>query len=201
MTSGIQRLVSSTGESAYAVDRDGVVVAWNAAAGRAFGYPAGQAVGARCWELLQGRDTFGNAYCGPACPIRRMAAERQSVNRCRMSFRAAGGERAAFTVTTLVLANGGPFTLIHLCRPDSAADPADAPGPAAPREVGPHGVLTAREREVLQRLAEGRATREIATLLGIGERTVRSHVARILRKLHAHSRREAVAIGRRLGLH
>lgn len=203
MNSGIHNLVSSTGEPAYAVDREGTVVAWNAAAGRAFGYPTGQAVGARCWELLQGRDAFGNAYCGPSCPIRRMATERQSVNRCRMSFRACGGGRGAFTVTTLVLANGGPFTLIHLCRPDTAgeAPPANGPRPRASRETAAHGVLTPREGEVLQRLAEGRATREIATLLGIGERTVRSHVEHILRKLHAHSRLEAVAIGRRLGLH
>lgn len=198
MNSGIQNLVSSTGEPAYAVDRDGAVVAWNAAASRAFGYPAAEAVGATCWSLLQGQDAFGNAYCGPACPLRRMASERRSVNRCRMSFRAAGGERRAFTVTTLVLADGGPLTLIHLCRPDAAA--ADA-GPAEPGEAAVRGVLTPRESEVLRRLAEGRATREIATLLGIGERTVRSHVENILRKLHAHSRLEAVAIGRRLGIH
>ena len=198
MSSGIQNLVSSTGEPAYAVDGDGAVVAWNAAASRAFGYPAAQAVGATCWSLLQGQDTFGNAYCGPACPLRRMAAERRSVNRCRMTFCSSGGERSAYTVTTLVLADGGPPTLIHLCRPDCAAHAAAG---GEPREAAVHGVLTPREREVLQRLAEGRATGEIATLLGIGERTVRSHVERILRKLHAHSRLEAVAIGRRLGLY
>jgi len=203
MTSAIQKLVSSTGEPAYAVDRDGTVVAWNAAASRAFGYAAAEAVGSACWSLLQGQDAFGNAYCGPACPLRRMATERRSVNRCRMTFRASGGERNACMVTTLVLANGGPLTLIHLCRPEPAADAVESvgAGPSDPREAAVHGILTRREREVLQRLAEGRDTREIATLLGIGERTVRSHVEHILRKLHAHSRLEAVAIGRRLGIH
>jgi DNA-binding NarL/FixJ family response regulator len=47
--------------------------------------------------------------------------------------------------------------------------------------------LTAREREVLQRLAEGRGNKEIATSLGISVRTVESHRANLMSKLKAHS--------------
>jgi DNA-binding CsgD family transcriptional regulator len=183
------------------VNRDGAIVAWNEAAVRAFGYRAEQAVGQRCWKLLQGHDAFGNQYCNPSCPLREMAFQHKAVNRCQLSFRTADDERRAFTITTLVLFDSRDATLIHLCReaPAATADgDADAP-------YGRHGdlrhVLTAREREVLERLAEGRNTREIATLLSIGTSTVRSHVERIMRKLNVHSRLEAVAVGRKLGLH
>jgi RNA polymerase sigma factor (sigma-70 family) len=47
--------------------------------------------------------------------------------------------------------------------------------------------LTAREREVLDRVAEGFTTREIAVSLGVSPRTVESHRAQIAAKLHTTS--------------
>jgi PAS domain S-box-containing protein len=198
MASGAHSLVFSTREPAYAVDRNGRIVAWNPAASETFGYSGAAALGGKCWELLQGRDAFDNEYCGKECPIRRMALEHRSVNRCRMTFRTASGERRAFTLTTLVLFNNGEATLIHLCRKVAHAS-ADSPLESLAGKPK-HAVLTLREREVVHQLADGHSTREIATLLGISVSTVRSHVEHILRKLNAHSRLEAVAISRRLGL-
>ena len=54
--------------------------------------------------------------------------------------------------------------------------------------------LTRREREVLERLAEGRATEEVAALLHVSPHTVRSRVKTLLRKLGARNREHAVAI-------
>jgi len=51
--------------------------------------------------------------------------------------------------------------------------------------------LTAREIDILQRVAQGRLNREIAARLGISEHTVRSHIRNILDKLQMHSRMEA----------
>lgn len=48
------------------------------------------------------------------------------------------------------------------------------------------GDLTAREREILQRLAEGLSSKEIASELGVSTRTVDSHRARIMQKLDIH---------------
>jgi DNA-binding NarL/FixJ family response regulator len=53
--------------------------------------------------------------------------------------------------------------------------------------------LTPRELEVLQLLAEGAASREIAGRLSISSNTVRTHVQGILSKLQVHSRLEAAA--------
>jgi DNA-binding CsgD family transcriptional regulator len=59
--------------------------------------------------------------------------------------------------------------------------------------------LTVRERDVLERLAEGRATEEIAALLCVSPHTVRSRVKTLLRKLDARNREHAVAIALRDG--
>jgi DNA-binding NarL/FixJ family response regulator len=74
------------------------------------------------------------------------------------------------------------------------------------RELPPHGIgmrpirstLTAREWQVLDLLALGRGTDEIAAELVLSTETVRSHVKRILSKLGAHSRAEAVGVAERL---
>ena len=203
MASNTHSMIFATGEPAYAVNRDGTIVAWNAAASCAFGWRSPQAVGRKCWDLLQGQDPYGNQYCGERCPLREMAMQHKAVNRCRMTFRTADEQRQGFTVTTLVLCESHDATLIHMCRKEPAGS-REGEAAAGPRQAARgegHGVLTPRERQVLDHLGAGRTTREIATLLSISVPTVRSHVERILHKLHAHSRLEAVAVSRRLGLH
>ncbi|MBI3159582.1 MAG: response regulator transcription factor [Chloroflexi bacterium] len=60
--------------------------------------------------------------------------------------------------------------------------------------------LTRRELEVLARLADGLANKQIAAALGISEHTVKFHVAGIYAKLGAANRAEAVRAAARLGL-
>ena len=60
--------------------------------------------------------------------------------------------------------------------------------------------LTARESQILARLALGRSTMETATELHISPLTVRSHVKSILAKLDVHSKVEAVSYALRNGL-
>jgi DNA-binding NarL/FixJ family response regulator len=60
--------------------------------------------------------------------------------------------------------------------------------------------LTARQREILQMLADGMQTEAVAKRLGLSTETVRTHTKRILAKLHADTRTQAVAIAIRNGL-
>jgi DNA-binding NarL/FixJ family response regulator len=60
--------------------------------------------------------------------------------------------------------------------------------------------LTPREIDVLQLIAEGKANKEIADHLSIGEASVKSHVSNILSKLDARDRAHAVAIGLKRGI-
>jgi DNA-binding NarL/FixJ family response regulator len=60
--------------------------------------------------------------------------------------------------------------------------------------------LSARQREILQMLADGMQTEAVADRLGLSTETVRTHTKRILAKLEASTRTQAVAIGIRHGL-
>jgi DNA-binding NarL/FixJ family response regulator len=60
--------------------------------------------------------------------------------------------------------------------------------------------LTDRETDVLRLLAEGRANKEIARELQIGEKTVKTHVSNILTKLGVQSRTQAALHAMRIGL-
>ena len=62
------------------------------------------------------------------------------------------------------------------------------------------GTLTARERDVLARVARGYPNRQIASDLGITERTARTHVSNILAKLGLTSRTQAALLAAQHGL-
>ncbi len=60
--------------------------------------------------------------------------------------------------------------------------------------------LTERERQVLQRIAQGLANKQIAAALGISEHTVKFHLSSIYAKLGATNRTEAVRLGTLQGI-
>jgi DNA-binding NarL/FixJ family response regulator len=62
-----------------------------------------------------------------------------------------------------------------------------------PQELHPRKrVLTAREREVLKLLAEGRTVRSAAVILGLSVKTVDAHKFNLMRKLGIHNKAELV---------
>jgi len=63
-----------------------------------------------------------------------------------------------------------------------------------------HDPLTPREREVLQLVAEGKTTKEIASLLGVSYKTAESHRAHIMDKLSIHETAGLVRYAVRHGL-
>jgi two-component system, NarL family, response regulator LiaR len=63
-----------------------------------------------------------------------------------------------------------------------------------------HTDLTARERDVLRLVVEGLANKQIAQRLGIGEKTIKTHVSRVLAKLGVADRTQAAVLAIREGL-
>jgi DNA-binding NarL/FixJ family response regulator len=61
-------------------------------------------------------------------------------------------------------------------------------------------LLSAREMEVLQSVAQGQSNKGIARLLGIAEETVKTHISSVLAKLKANDRTHAVLIGMKRGM-
>jgi len=64
----------------------------------------------------------------------------------------------------------------------------------------PPDPLTPREREILQRIAEGQTTKEIAQHLGLSVKTIESHRTRLMRKLDIHETATLVRYAIRRGL-
>jgi DNA-binding NarL/FixJ family response regulator len=63
-----------------------------------------------------------------------------------------------------------------------------------------YGLLSEREREIFQLIAEGKANKEIAAILSISPSTVETHRARIMEKLDLHSAAEIVLYAVRRGV-
>ncbi|MEL7346585.1 MAG: response regulator transcription factor [Pseudomonadota bacterium] len=99
-------------------------------------------------------------------------------------------------------ASGSPggVSLFYLGRTTSGAlltrvspRQAEAPGDELAKRLG----LTNREGEVLSWLADGKANRDIASILGVSPRTVNKHLEQIYAKLHVENRTAAVAVALR----
>ncbi|MBC7221302.1 response regulator transcription factor [Candidatus Bipolaricaulota bacterium] len=104
-------------------------------------------------------------------------------------------EAARAGAAAYVLKGAAPEDLVDAVR---RAARGDSLLPPPPPEASP---LTAREREVIQLIAEGKKTSEIAQLLSRSVATVRAHKASAMRKLGAHTTPELVrkALDRGLG--
>ena len=64
----------------------------------------------------------------------------------------------------------------------------------------PRDLLTARERQVLQLVAEGKSTKDVASVLGISVKTAESHRTRLMHKLDIHETASLVLYAVRRGI-
>ena len=197
---GAQITKCVTGDAAFAVDRNGVIVLWNQAAEQTLGYSSSTAVGQYCWKLLCGEDVYGNQYCCERCPLREMAFRHEAVNTYKATFKTAQSGRIKFSIGCMVVFDdAGTKLLLHICHPEKETEEYDKSRVAVSSLVSTHlDNLTKRENEVLVFLADGQSTRDIASSMGISNSTVRNHIQHLMRKLNAHNRLEAVMTGQRL---
>ena len=86
----------------------------------------------------------------------------------------------------------------HPGRADAPPAPVTHRARGAARLAGAEG-LSAREVEVLQLVSDGRSNKEIGEVLGLSALTVKSHLARIARKLGTGDRAEMVVVAMRAG--
>jgi len=105
-----------------------------------------------------------------------------------------GATAAEITAALATVAAGGAVFGAGVATRMLARAPAPPSSPLTGQED-----LTAREREVLDLLAEGASNRQIARALGLSLKTVQNHVSRILDKLQAADRTQAVLRARQAG--
>jgi NarL family two-component system response regulator LiaR len=110
----------------------------------------------------------------------------------------------------LLFASAGIWIGLTLTRPKTKEVvvvrdvPAALSSPTGPSVVNEAKVtelgITPRELEILEQIANGLSTREIAAALFVSENTVKTHASRLFSKLDVNRRTQAVVAGRRLGL-
>jgi DNA-binding CsgD family transcriptional regulator len=220
-------VLASSDTPAMATDLVGHVIFWNRAAERFFGRPSAQVLGRRCYDVLAGRDIFGNRFCHENCCVVAMSRRGEAVQGFELTV-GSGAPRQEQTLNVTILkvpgARAESFTLVHILQPIDRASRltralerlgASRPGnghgedwvPVAP--LGPSGAgartasvappLTDREKEILRWVSAGLQNKEIAQKLGISLATVRNHIHNILEKLDVHSKLEAVSLAFRQG--
>ena len=179
-----------SGDALFAFDAELTVVAWNDEAERLTGIRSEDAVGRPCWDVLRGVNERGDVICHPGCSVSRLVREGWPVSCRRMLIRTPSGRKLVSLSTVTVRREGEEPIVLNLLRNGHGIEP-------SPRA---EELLTPRQVEVLQYLARGEPAKAMAARLGIGETTIRNHIAAILRRLKCHSQLEAVAEARRLGL-
>lgn len=187
-----------TGDPAFGVNRNGVVVLWNKESEQVFGYPSTEALGQKCWELLCGQDINGNRYCFENCPLIEMAFSHEPIHAFLSSFTTSSQQQKQFAVSCLTVFNQpGDEMLLHICHPEKKF--AGISELQTPSRMSTDS-LSQREIEILALLTEGVSTRSIASRLSISVRTVRTHIQHLMYKLRVHKRRDAILKGKRLKL-
>jgi PAS domain S-box-containing protein len=164
---------------AYVIDRDGIIRWLNPAAQKLVGDVRGRQLTSVVApeETRRAREIFTRNLLGPP-----EGSDNKGV------LIGADGERLSVELSAVPLRSGhrviGVFGQVKEIEED------EPPRPSHPQ-------LTRRQQDVLRLLEHGRSTEQIAGELHLSTETVRNHIRHLLRALNAHSRLEAVAIGRR----
>lgn len=169
-------------------DVDGRFVHTNPAAERASGYSNAQLLGRHYLDLVrpEARENVETQF--------RRAVERGEPTDFETAFYDAGGNLRGARAQHLPLRDGDTIigVLILAFEVRRLA--------STPSRMSPDPRLTPRQREILDLIAAGLTTSEVATELTLSPETVRNHLRNASRELRAHTRVEAIAAAQRLGL-
>jgi PAS domain S-box-containing protein len=210
-------LLERTADAAYVVTESGEIRAWNQAAERLFGYPAGEVLRRNIDEVLDARDALGTKALagGLDAATRRWDATPDGIPNFDLEVRTRSGSRLWVNVSTIVFDNRrrGRRLLVRLARDISPRrrkeDLLDRMLSVARQlvslndeasELPPVEPLSAQERRILSLFAAGKNPTAIARTLSISPQTLRNHLHHINRKLRTHNRLEAVTHAQRRGL-
>lgn len=205
-------LIAESKAPAYGMDRHDRIVFWNAGAEKALGWTSEEVLGKMCFDVLAGRDVFGNLYCARECPVVVSAIAGDDVRPFLLDVRKKGSSASLKLIVRAVpLPAGGPAfaVLMHFLETEgreldnlvsslrsAVREPSGLPPVDPPISVSP---LSGREREIVMLLSNGYAALNIAAKLNLSHATVRNHIQNVLRKLEVHSQVEAVALAFRRG--
>lgn len=214
----ILEFVNGTAEPAFVLDPTGAVAAWNLAAEEFFGLRSEQAIGRLCSDVLHGIGECGRE-CNSDCAVKRRAKNRDPLKSYEVQVETPTGKKWCSMIVIMPpnVGSGFGYTM-HIAKSvdlqkrfenlmrDFVGSQTDLPI-AISNQIGavrssPTALvdLTNRELDILRHVAKGKTSAHIANELKISATTVNNHVQRILKKLSAHTRLEAVRLAEKARL-
>lgn len=107
-----------------------------------------------------------------------------------LDYDAAGNVLLSLCLYSVAGQNAGATGIIHSLDDTLVSNPS----------ANIQGILSVREREILEKISRGKASKQIADKLHISVNTVNNHRQRIIRKLHCQNTAEAVVVAGKLGI-
>ncbi len=198
----------------YAVDSQQRIIFWSKSAQQIVGHRPEEVIGKLCYEVIGGRDARNFQACRRNCPTIVNARRGRSTSNYDALYPTPSGEPKWLNISTAVLGKKGhPLKVLHMFRDvsqrrhiEESAERvstklrqviSEETNPSVnPEEPGSQPLLklSPRELETLRLLACGQSTKEIAADLGVNPLTARNHVSRLLLKLGAENRLQAILI-------
>ncbi|HEY3348765.1 MAG TPA: LuxR C-terminal-related transcriptional regulator [Thermoanaerobaculia bacterium] len=205
-------LIADAQAAACGMDPRHRIVYWNDSATALLGWTSREVLGKKCYDVFAGRDVFGNLCCFRDCGVAVASSRGEAPAPFVMDVRTREGTAARLVTRTIALPSPGAAyrTLIHIFENGDGAS-LDAvlarvtsvvATPAEPVAGPPEEriTLSPREQQILELLAGGFGSINIAARLGLSHATVRNHVQHLLRRLGVHSQVEAVSLAFRRGM-
>jgi len=206
-------ILARTDDGVFALDQVERVVFWNAAAERITGYRTDEVLGRPCYEIFGSEQRPGCHKCQPDCAVMWAAQKQELVPAYNVLGRTKAGTSILLNMSVIVPPKHcGSVCTIHLFRDTTHQLRYETYVEqilcAAAQLLGPQQTLaqrvlqatpffaplSAREKEVLGLLVQGKSAREIAEALGISYVTVRNHLQTILRKFGVHTQRQVIKL-------
>jgi len=166
--------MSNQAPAVVVANREGAVISRNLAARRLLG----RNLEGPCWDVVGGLPGAEGLPCRRGCVLEMLAA---GMDRARHTRFTVAGRKHHLSCAPV----GDKVVCMFRREADELPEAWQS--------------LTAREREVLERLAMGDTTGTVAQRLGVGESTIRTHVEKMRMKLGVNTRAALVAKGFRLG--
>lgn len=208
---------AASDDGIYVVDSQQRLLFWSETAQQILGHDPREVIGRLCYEVVGGRDARNFQFCRRNCPTIVNARRGRTTPNYDVLCPAAGGEHKWLNISTVILRNKGyPLRVLHVFRDvshrrrieESAHRVATKLRQVVEEEINPdvqpeeQGIpplpkLSSREKETLRLLAHGLSTKEIAASLNVKPLTARNHVSRLLLKLGAENRLQAVLFASR----
>ncbi|MBI2873291.1 MAG: PAS domain-containing protein [Chloroflexi bacterium] len=207
-----------THDGLFSVDSHQRIEHWSESAQRILGHRPEDVEGKLCYEVVGGRDSQNHRFCRRNCPVMVNARRRRPTPDFDLLCATPGEEARWINVSVAVpKKDSGAVGAVHMFRDvshrrrteefarkatsslrallgDDASTQEPEPSPTPVPKLSP------REVQVLRLLATGVTTPQIAETLRVSPVTARNHVTRLLSKLGAKSRLQAVVYASQRGI-